>query len=228
MMNNEWMNECQMKRPDSKSSCYAQTKIDIYFPSFFVDQTHMEALAGLLCLSHISSAAECQYFLWPSSKDLSICPILLHFALWVAFRWFILSYLFLLHCCGAALNHRFRGNYTPFHIDSRLYSKCHLFRPLSRRKCEAKLITGEVQRGHIFCIHRRSTRSFFHHVMPPCSLKKRWLTTSHAPHIFSLGLSPLSLHRGHSLSHPHPHPPAPAPSLLLAGWQFWVSCCLHS
>lgn len=64
----------------------------------------MEGLAGLLCLSHISSAAECQCFLWPSSKDLSICPILLHFALWIAFWWFILSYLFFF-CCTAVEQH---------------------------------------------------------------------------------------------------------------------------
>lgn len=93
-----------------------------------------------------------------------------------------------------------------------------------RIKCEAKLITGEVQRGHILCIHRRATRSSFHHITPPHSLKKCWLPTSHAPHIFSLGLSPLSLDCGHSCSR-RPPPRPPPPSFWRVGSSELVAVC---
>lgn len=119
------INDPQIKRPDSNTSCYTQTRIDIIFILFFMSHRLTMGFAWpchsmLLCLSHISSAAECQCFLWATSKDLSICPILLHFALWIIFGWFILSYL-CPWCCGRiALNHLCGGNHTPFHIDSGL------------------------------------------------------------------------------------------------------------
>lgn len=79
---------------------------------------------------------------------------------------------------------------------------------------EAKLITGEIQSGHILCIHCRLD-SFFPHITPPRSLKICWLTTLHASCIFSPGLSPLSLDHGpsrtpppHSLPTTLPHPPS--------------------
>lgn len=102
------MNHQIVKWRGQNSSCYTQTKIDIYFLSFCIRHTWGGGLAGLLCLSHIS-AAECQCFLWPSSKDLPIFPKISPYA------WFFCTLLFGLHfgdlffhiffCCTAVEQH---------------------------------------------------------------------------------------------------------------------------
>lgn len=210
----------QMKRLDSNSSCYTRTQgratIDIYLCSFLY-QKHTEGFAWpcphmLLCLSHISSAAECQCFLWPSSKDLSICPILLHFALWIIFGDLFFHIFF---CCTAVESHWIICSeeiIRPFTsiADCTINATFSVLCPHKMRSNrEAKLITGEIQWCHILCIHRRSSRSLSHQITSPRSLKICWLTTSHAPHVFTLGLSALSLDRG--LLPPSPPPPPPPP-----------------
>lgn len=95
-----------------------------------------------------------------------------------------------------------------------------------RIKCEAKLITGEVQRGHIIRIHRHATpRSLFHHITPPRSFKKKKMLTQPRTHLTSLVLVCLlcrSIVATRALTAP---PAPPPPSFWRVGSSELVAVC---
>lgn len=211
---------CQMKRPNPKSSCYTQSKIDS-----FLYRTHTAGLAGLVCLSHISSAAECQRFLWLPlfhrslhiSDSFALCSL--------DCIWLIYSFMSFF-CCTAVEQHWIICSEEIIRPFTSI-ADCTLnatFSVLCLSKMWSKIdYRGSTERPYF--MHLSALNSVF---LPPhhaTALNKRMLTHNLA-HSSSLVLVCL-LWRSIVATCVPPHPPArpPPPSFWRVGSSELVAVC---